>query len=193
MLQELRAIVPDLPSLAVQRLILPSQEEPGMVDCFRRFPWVLETLRYDDAGWLVADLPERIMAWPSARPRSFAEGPSRPRESAPTQRRRGPFARTRDDRILVAAELCWASARGASAPLATSEEEIGALSEVPIEQFGGPALLPSVWSSARRPMSRLPLREIHPGDLDRGGCGREIAAPAFAGEDAQNSAILPRR
>ncbi len=41
-IQELRGIVPDLPSVAVQPLILTSQEEPGMFDFIRKFPWVLE-------------------------------------------------------------------------------------------------------------------------------------------------------
>ena len=49
-LQELRAIVPDLPSVPVQPLIITSQEEPGMFDFFNpRFrPSVLETYRYND-------------------------------------------------------------------------------------------------------------------------------------------------
>ena len=42
-LQELQAIVPVSPSVVVQPLLLASQEEPGMFDFFRRFPWVLDT------------------------------------------------------------------------------------------------------------------------------------------------------
>jgi hypothetical protein len=60
-LQELRAIVPDLPTLAVQPIILASQEEPGMFDFFRRYPWVLEAHRYDDPGQLIAHLDERVI------------------------------------------------------------------------------------------------------------------------------------
>jgi uncharacterized protein YjbI with pentapeptide repeats len=41
-LQELRAIVPNSPSVLVQPILLASQEEPGMFDFFRRFPWALE-------------------------------------------------------------------------------------------------------------------------------------------------------
>ena len=37
-LQELRAIVPDLPSVPVQPIILATQEEPGMFDFYRNMP-----------------------------------------------------------------------------------------------------------------------------------------------------------
>jgi hypothetical protein len=40
-LQELRAIVPDLPSVPVQPIILAMQEEPGMFDFYRNCPWFL--------------------------------------------------------------------------------------------------------------------------------------------------------
>jgi len=45
-LQELQAIVPLSPSVIVQPLLLASQEEPGMFDFLKRFPWVLEAHRY---------------------------------------------------------------------------------------------------------------------------------------------------
>jgi len=60
-LQELRAIVSDLPSLAVQPLILSSQEEPGIFDFFRRYPWVLATHRYEAVDRLMADLTKHII------------------------------------------------------------------------------------------------------------------------------------
>jgi hypothetical protein len=40
-LQELRAIVPDLPSVPVQSIILATQEEPGMFDFYRNSPLFL--------------------------------------------------------------------------------------------------------------------------------------------------------
>ena len=40
-LHELRAIVPDIPSLPVQPLIVTTQEEPGMFDFFHKYPWFL--------------------------------------------------------------------------------------------------------------------------------------------------------
>jgi hypothetical protein len=60
-LQELRAIVPDMPSLAVQPIIVTSQEEPGMFDFFRRYPWVLKSHRYDTQEQLIATLGEQVI------------------------------------------------------------------------------------------------------------------------------------
>jgi hypothetical protein len=60
-LQELRAIVPDVPSVAVQTIILEMQEEPGMFGFFRRYPWVLQPYRYDDQEHLLASLKEYVI------------------------------------------------------------------------------------------------------------------------------------
>jgi hypothetical protein len=60
-LQELQAIVPYNPSVPVQPLLLASQEEPGMFDFFRRFPWVLETYRYHSLDEVLA-LVKQIIA-----------------------------------------------------------------------------------------------------------------------------------
>jgi hypothetical protein len=61
-LQELQAIVPDSPSVFVQPLLLASQEEPGMFDFFRKFPWVLEPVRYTDQEALIAGLEATLLA-----------------------------------------------------------------------------------------------------------------------------------
>jgi hypothetical protein len=61
-LQELRAIVPDLPSVPVQPIILTMQEEPGMFDFFRRYPWFLTVLRYETPAQLLVDLDQRVIA-----------------------------------------------------------------------------------------------------------------------------------
>jgi hypothetical protein len=55
-LQELRDIVPNNPMLAVQPLVIATQDEPGMFDFFKKFPWVLKTYRYNDLLELTADL-----------------------------------------------------------------------------------------------------------------------------------------
>jgi hypothetical protein len=60
-LQELRAIVPDLPSLPVQPIILATQEEPGMFDFYRRRPSFLTVHRYADQGQLLADLVDKVI------------------------------------------------------------------------------------------------------------------------------------
>jgi hypothetical protein len=60
-LQELRGIVPDLPTLAIQPLILTSQAEPGMFDFFRRYPWVLEPYPYDSQERLLANLKKGVL------------------------------------------------------------------------------------------------------------------------------------
>ena len=52
-LQELRAIVPDLPSVPVQPIILAIQEEPGMFDFYRNRPSFLTVHRYADQQQLL--------------------------------------------------------------------------------------------------------------------------------------------
>jgi Pentapeptide repeats (8 copies) len=61
-MQELAAIVPTSPSLPVQPIIIATQEEPGMFDFFRNFPWFLKVHRYDTPEQLLADLNERVIA-----------------------------------------------------------------------------------------------------------------------------------
>jgi hypothetical protein len=59
--QELMAIVPTLPSLAVQPLLLASQHEYGMFEYFMRFPWVLPVYLYQDQTSLLASLNEHVI------------------------------------------------------------------------------------------------------------------------------------
>jgi hypothetical protein len=61
-LQELQAIVPNTPSVPVQPILLASQEEPGMFDFLRRFPWVLEPYRYHSEEEVLAALDAKIIA-----------------------------------------------------------------------------------------------------------------------------------
>ena len=60
-LQELRAIVPELPSVPVQPVIIASQEEPGMFDFHRRFPSFLPVYRYDTPARLITNLSDRVI------------------------------------------------------------------------------------------------------------------------------------
>jgi hypothetical protein len=60
-MQELRAIVPDLPSVPVQPIILAMQEEPGMFDFYRNFRSFLNVHRYASQEQLIADLGERVI------------------------------------------------------------------------------------------------------------------------------------
>ncbi|GLR90901.1 pentapeptide repeat-containing protein [Bradyrhizobium iriomotense] len=60
-LHELRAIVPDLPSVPVQPIILATQEEPGMFDFYQRRPTFLTIHRYTDQKQLIADLADKVI------------------------------------------------------------------------------------------------------------------------------------
>ena len=60
-LQELRGIVPDNPTLPVQTIIIADQEEPGMFDFFKRYPWFLEAHRYASPADLLSQLSDRVI------------------------------------------------------------------------------------------------------------------------------------
>jgi uncharacterized protein YjbI with pentapeptide repeats len=59
--QELSMIVPDLPSVPVQPLLLEGSAEYGMFEHFKRYPWVLETYTYRSSERLIASLGERVI------------------------------------------------------------------------------------------------------------------------------------
>ena len=59
--QELAVIVPDLPSVPVQPLLLEGSAEYGMFEHFKRYPWVLETYRYASSERLIAGLAEHVI------------------------------------------------------------------------------------------------------------------------------------
>jgi hypothetical protein len=59
--QELMAIVPSLPSVPVQPILLSSQHEYGMFEHFRRYPWVLPLALYKTPDELIASLEQKVI------------------------------------------------------------------------------------------------------------------------------------
>jgi hypothetical protein len=59
--QELQAIVPNLPSVPIQPLLLGAATEYGMFEHFRRYPWVLEICRYHDPDELIQSIKTKII------------------------------------------------------------------------------------------------------------------------------------
>ena len=60
--QELGRIVPFLPSVPIQPILLASECEWGMFESFPRYPWVLEIVRYESQAELISNIPHRVIA-----------------------------------------------------------------------------------------------------------------------------------
>jgi hypothetical protein len=74
--QELAVIVPDLPSVPVQPLLLEGSAEYGMFEHFKRYPWVLKAYRYHSSERLIAGLGEHVIGPPEDYARSVRGAPS---------------------------------------------------------------------------------------------------------------------
>jgi hypothetical protein len=59
--QELTSIVPFLPSVPVQPILLASESEWAMYERFPRYPWVLPIVHYETAHELLENLGERVI------------------------------------------------------------------------------------------------------------------------------------
>lgn len=59
---ELATIVPDLPSVPIQPILLVSQREYGMYEHFTPYPWVLDIVPYQPETESWANLVERVIA-----------------------------------------------------------------------------------------------------------------------------------
>jgi hypothetical protein len=70
--QELQAIVPNLPSVPVQPLLLASDYEYGMFEHFKRYPWVLKVYRYDNPDEVLTSLESKIISPVEAKARELS-------------------------------------------------------------------------------------------------------------------------
>jgi len=75
--QELKTIVPNLPSVPVLPLILDSQHEYGMFEHFTRFPWVLPIYHYADQSSLLRSLEEKVIAPAEQKAKEVAPKPAK--------------------------------------------------------------------------------------------------------------------
>jgi len=79
-LQELQAIVPEVPSVPVQPVIIATQEEPGMFDYFRNFRSFLPAHRYSELEQLLVDLGDRVICPAEAKVLEL-RGPTVPKQT----------------------------------------------------------------------------------------------------------------
>lgn len=62
--QELASIIPDLPSVPIQPIIVDGQLEYGMYEHWRKYPWVLKISKYKNIEKLIEGIKKKIIAPP---------------------------------------------------------------------------------------------------------------------------------
>lgn len=72
--QELMVIVPDLPSVPVQPLLLEGTDEYGMFEHLKNYPWVLPEHRYSSLESLIADLADHVIGPAEAKAHELQAG-----------------------------------------------------------------------------------------------------------------------
>jgi len=71
--QELQRIVPHLPSLPIQTLLMSSEYEYGMFRDFFDYPWVLPLFKYDSLAHLLDSLEEKVILPAAAKSKQLSE------------------------------------------------------------------------------------------------------------------------
>jgi uncharacterized protein YjbI with pentapeptide repeats len=71
--QELERIVPGLPSVPVQPLLLASQKEYEMFEHISRYPWVLNPVLYEDQEKLLMEIETKVIAPAEAKARDLKQ------------------------------------------------------------------------------------------------------------------------
>jgi uncharacterized protein YjbI with pentapeptide repeats len=87
---ELERIVPGLPSVPVQPLIASSDDEYGMFEHFRRYPWVLDTYQYDSLENLLSSLREKVIDPAELKAKELTSPTGRALVSAPPENPKAP-------------------------------------------------------------------------------------------------------
>lgn len=59
--QELKTIIPNLPSVPVQPLLQSGKDEYGMFEHFKRYPWVIAIYRYSGLDDLMKNMGEKVI------------------------------------------------------------------------------------------------------------------------------------
>ena len=70
---ELMSIVPHLPSVPIQPILIASDKEYGMFEHFKRYPWVLETYFYTNVEELITSIERKVINPAEAKARALRE------------------------------------------------------------------------------------------------------------------------